>query len=442
MCRESTAREKQNYRGDKMIGELKRNVSIIGVGCTPFGDVLKTPEIKGMTMRELYSWACLEAMEDAGIEAKDIDAFFIGQCMGETLCHQFAPYSAVAEWIGMRNKPGFHHESACSTTNAGLTLAALSVASGRYDIVLSGGVEITNSRPKEGMPACYREAMSPGELWYKTNYGADQAYWYPTGLAVGAFGDVPTMAYAKKYGLSLEQMEDALNAAAINNRRNAVRNPLATISTKEFKDEAREHGFDDVMEYMKSKYNPYSTYPLRVFNCATPVDGASALIVCPSEMAKKFTDTPIDVIGFGTAVGVLYRETEAYWQMDKAAFEQAYKMAKIDPKNIDYMHCHDCMVNSHFMVSEEAGYFPKGEAWKAIIEGRTAFDGDKPISTTGGRTSLGHAWAASAGAEITEAVRQMRGECDKRQIKPEPELCVVHNWGHGPHCNISVLRRR
>ncbi len=59
------------------IGELKRSVSIIGVGCTPFGNVLQTPQIKDLTERELFAWASLEAMEDAGLEAKDIDTFYI-----------------------------------------------------------------------------------------------------------------------------------------------------------------------------------------------------------------------------------------------------------------------------------------------------------------------------------------------------------------------------
>ncbi len=423
------------------IGELKRGVSIIGVGCTPFGNVLETPEIKDMTERELFAWAALEAMEDAGVEARDIDAFYIAHCMDETLSHQYAAYAMVADWIGMRNKPGFHHETACSSTNAGLRHAVITVASGLHDIVLSGGIEITNSRPMEGKPAHMREALSPAELWYRTNYGADQAYWYPGGLSVASICDFCCMAYAKKYGLTLEQIEETLTAAAISNRRNGVRNPLATMAKTEFAEEAKEHGFDDLKEYMKSKYNPRLGTIMRAFHAAIPVDGASALIVCPTDMAKSFTDSPIDVIGFGSSVAIPYHEVEAMWEVEKEAFAQAYKMAKLNPyRDIDYMHVHDCMVNTHFTVTETGGYFRPGEAWGAIIEGRTAFDGEKPISTTGGRTSMGHAWSASAGAEITEAVRQMREQCGDRQIKPTPEVSVIHNLGHGLHCNVSVLR--
>lgn len=425
----------------KRLGNLPRSVSIIGVGCTPFGNVLETPELKGMTERELFAWAALEAMEDAGIEASEMDAFYIAHCMPETLSHQFSSFAMVADWIGMRNKPGFHHETACSSTNTGLRHAVMDVATGVYDIILSGGVETTNSHPKEGMPAHIREPLTPAELWYRTNYGADQAYWYPGGLAVASLCDMALMAYCKKYHVSLEEIDTALSAASISNRRNGVRNPLATMATKELAEEAKEHGFDDVMEYMKSNYNPKVGTIMRAFHAATVVDGASALIVCPTEIAQRFNDHPIEVIGVGSAVTIPYHETGVVWEVEAEAFRQAYEMSGINPyKDIDYMHVHDCMVNTHITSTEAGGYFRPGEAWKAIIEGRTAFDGDKPISTTGGRTWMGHAWSASAGAEIAEAVRQMRGLCGARQIRPLPEVSVVENIGHGIHVNVSVLR--
>ena len=419
-------------------GELREAVSIIGVGCTPFGSVLSTPEIKDMTERELFAWAALEAMEDAGIQAKDIDAFYFAQAMDETLSHTFAGAAAVSDWIGMRRKPGFHHETACASTNTGLRHAVVDVASGVHRIVLSGGVEISTSWPREGKPAHMREAIvnetiAKERLWYLTNYGADQAYFYPSGMAFSALGDVRAMAYGKKYGLTWEQLEDALNAASINNRRNGMRNPLATLYKQEFADEAKEHGFSDVKEYMKSKFNPRIGAIVRVHNLATTADGASALIVCPTEIARSFTDHPIDVIGFGSSQSLTYHEVET-------SCELAYKMAKINYKDIDYLHVHDCQTCGQFVGAETAGYFRPGEAWRAIIEGRTAFDGDKPLSTSGGRTTMGHAWAASAGAEITEGVRQMRGLCGARQIKPIPEVSVIYNVGHGTHTNVCVLR--
>lgn len=419
------------------IGELSRSVSIIGTGVTPFGYVNQTPEIKDMTERELFAWASIEAMENAGLESKDIEAFFIAHVFDETLSHTIGDYGVMADWIGMRNKPGFHHEAACASTNVGLRHAVTMVASGVHDIVLSGGVEISSCRPMDGKPAHIREAMNQGELWYKIDYGADQAYWYPTGKSGGV--DEFCVSYAKKYGLTLQQMHDTMAHAAINNRYNGVRNPLATFAKKEFKDEAKERGFDDPMDYMKSKYNAKIGLVYRPFFGAITADGASALIVCPTEMAKKITDDYVEVIGFGSAAACGYHNMD---DVTGAAFEQAYKMAGIkDPYHeVDYMHVHDCNICMQFVDSEIGGYFKPGEAWSAIQEGRTRFDGDKPLSTSGGRNSMGHAFAASGGAEIAEAVNQMLGKCGARQVKKQPEISVVHNFGHGINANVTVLR--
>jgi acetyl-CoA C-acetyltransferase len=220
-------------------------------------------------------------------------------------------------------------------------------------------------------------------------------------------------------------------------------NPLSTTYCRSFEEDGKERGFDNVMDYMKSQFSPKVGTIMRALHGATPVDGASALIVCPTEMARQFSDHPIEVIGFGSSVGIPYHEVGEYVEFDSEAFNQAYKMANIDPyRDVDYMHVHDCVPYTHFMATEAGGYFRPGEAWQAILDGRTRFDGDKPISTTGGRSTMGHAWAASGGAEIAEAVRQMRGLCGLRQIKPFPEVCVVHNNGMGMHTNVVVLRNQ
>jgi acetyl-CoA C-acetyltransferase len=304
------------------------------------------------------------------------------------------------------------------------------------DIVLSGGVEITSSRPMEGKPAHMREPVSMGEVWYRANYGADQAYWYQMGMGEGV--GVKVVQYASDYGLTIKDMDETLAHAAINNRRAAVRNPRALFATKEFADEAKENGFNDTMEYMKSKYNPLVGTALRPNYAGYTADGASALIVCPTEMAKKFTDKYVEVIGIGLSTASGYHDNRI---IAKEAFAQAYEMAKIDPsKDVDYMHVHDCPIQTHIIDTEIGGYFKPGESWHAIQEGRTAFDGDRPLGTSGGRTSMGHAFSASAGAEIAEAVWQMRGANGDRQIKPAPEVSVVENVGHGMTTCVTVLR--
>lgn len=426
------------------VGELNEGVSIIGVGATPFGDVMSTPVMQGMTERELVSWAAIEAMEDAGIESKDIDAFYLGMVLDETLSRTLGGSGAFSDWLGMRNKPGFHHEIACATSLAGLRHAVLSVASGIHRIVITANVETTLSRPCENMPAHIRERLPEGELFEKAFYTADAAYWHPSGSSLGMLFDSNAISYGKKYGLTLEQLDDVMIECAINNRHNALMNPLATMVSKEYSEEAKERGFDDPRKYLKSRFNPRFGSVARMAFASIPVDGASAVIVCPTKLAKKLVSQPIEVIGLGSTAESFIHESNASPQnFDQEAFRQAYQMARInDPyREIQYTSIHDCTICHQFISSEGAGYFRPGEAYQAILDGRTRIDGDKPMNSSGGRTAVGHAFAASGGAEIAETVRQMRGECGKRQVKNIPETSVVHTLGGGAHTCVTVLRK-
>ena len=429
-----------------MPSELRGGVSIVGVGCTPFGDLLETPEFKGMTERELVSWAALEAMEDAGLTAKDIDAFYIGQTMDEQVSGCINPAPVIADWIGLRNKPGLHHEAACATGGMGLWLACQAVASGMYRVVLSVGVEVLRSKVIDGKPlhlrepAHIREPLSIKER-NKITIFRDRAY-MDRMLGVGGT-DSHLMTYGKKYGLKLSELEDASIATAITAKRNAVKNPLATLSTTDIDDEAREHGYGDATAYMKSEFNPRLGAVTRGSDFYMHADGASAIIVCPSEMAKSITDHAVSVRGLGVATSIGYHCQGLDWEPDAVAFAKAFEMAGVDAsKDVDYMYIHDAQVCHQFMGAETAGYIPRGEGWKAVIEGRTGVAGDRPINTSGGRTAMGHAYAASVGAELAEAVWQMRGVCGDRQVNPAPAVSVVHGLGGNVTTFVGVLEAR
>jgi len=424
----------------------RRGVSIIGAAYTPFGNVLETPAIKGMTYRELLSWSVLEALESAGITPKDVDSLMVAHYQTETVKTQ-SIHAVAAEWLGMKSKPSVKYETACASGASGLRLAGSLIASGIDDIVVVVGVEILNSVIDEDLPNYRKQpaARVPIDPEAQVDFvfnGFDQAYFQP--IAVEVMGGVhcfPILAYARKYGLSAEQVDDAQNAAAISLRRNAARNPRAYLQ-KEYQDIAKEAGFSDVMQYMKSPNNPYISWPIRSCHLGCAADGSAALVLCASENAKKYTKKPVELAGVGVAAGLPYHTDPLNLVQEQSAFNQAYTMADLKPQEIEYLGLHDCSIQQHMTISEEAGYFGPGEAWRAILEGRTAFDGNKPINTHGGCPSMGNAYDASGIAEIVEAVLQMRGECDQRQLDPAPRCSVQAAHAAGPTFGVTVLRRR
>lgn len=422
-------------------GSMKDKASIIGVGCTKFGSILETPELKDLTFHEMAAMAAKEAMDDAGVTAADVDGFIIGNMLSHST-HLYSHNTQMCDWLGLELKPSITLETACSTTNSALGTAAMMVASGKMDCVLAMAGEILSSEALDNQ--FNRKPLGVADLWYYTDFGVDQLYAYHHSYDVAtAYGAFPIISYMKKYKIPFEKMDEAMRELHRTLRLHGSMNPKAFV-TQTLEDEAKGAGMS-VEEFWKSKKNPLLSWPCRVKSLLNTVDGASAMIVCNAKVAEKLSKkAAIDVSGFhwSTASYPWFNEDMTEYPIDREAFKHAYKMAGIDGSKLDYMSCHDCMQIHDITVAENAGYVPKGTAWKAAIEGKFRYDGEKPMHTDGGRHAKGHAFTASAGSDIFEAVKQLRGEAGKRQIKKPVKWAAVHNHGYGLHTAVSVLHRR
>lgn len=189
-----------------MANKLKERVVIAGVGCTRFGDLLETPEIRGLSLQELAATAAREALEDAGIAASDVDAVFVGNAMVHS-SQLPATYSQLSKWLGGQFKAGIHFEAQCSTTNVGAAMAAMAIASGAYDTVLVVGVETTRTKV-EGMSPWERESISHQTTWMWTDMAVDQAYQVPQGYDIfSTYNGLVALGYCRKYGISIEDFD-------------------------------------------------------------------------------------------------------------------------------------------------------------------------------------------------------------------------------------------
>ena len=423
-----------------------RSVSIIGVGCTPFMYTMDNPETEGLTEGELFGYAAYKAMEDAGVTPKDVDYFYHGQASPFNGSNYITPNMQVSEWFGMRGKGSIHHSEACCTGYLGLELAVNAVASGKYNVVLSGCVEfgdaIADVRVDDPCrPAHFRKKFDDNLFQESLKWIYDRAYTRAMMCGPNIHQDDGAAWYRAEYGLTEEEMDDTLIHMAMNSRRGAVLNPLS-LTKKSFEEEAKEQGFDDVMEYMKSFYNPKLSGYLRASGLEKKCDGAAALIVCPTEMASQFTNKkPIEVLGIGNATREANQPHVELFGTIEAA-RQVYELTGVKPEEIDLLMANDFFITSQLIAAEGTGYLPKGEGWKYFIDGRTAFDGDKPINTNGGRCSFGHAHAASGMADIYEAVMQMRGECGARQIKKIPKTSYIRGFGGAQNLTGIILRTK
>ena len=124
---------------------------------------------------------------------------------------------------------------------------------------------------------------------------------------------------------------------------------------------------------MKSLNSPVVASPLKLYDCCPFSDGASAVILCNEEFAKKSGRPYIEIIRYGrgaSPASVQSRKDITTIPSPIDAVQQAYKMANISPQDIDFAEVHDCFSIAELIDIEDLGFFPKGEGAKAVRESR------------------------------------------------------------------------
>jgi acetyl-CoA C-acetyltransferase len=190
--------------------------------------------------------------------------------------------------------------------------------------------------------------------------------------------------------------------------------------------------------------NPVIAWPMRLFDCSPISDGAAALLLVAAELATSFTDEPLYVIGSGQASDVALHDRAKLTTLRAArlAGQQAYDMAGVTPADIQVAEVHDCFTIAEIIATEDLGFFPPGEGWRAAEEGQTARTGPRPVNTSGGLKSKGHPVGASGAGQVIEIWKQLRGKAGERQV-PGANLGLTHNvGGTGQTCVVHIFERR
>ena len=420
------------------LGRNMRSVSIVGVGCTPFTNFEDDPKTQGIGEGEAFGYAALEAMEDCGLSPRDIDYFFHGAANPFMIGAALTPNMQVADWIGMRGKASVHHSEACCTGYVAIEEAVNLVASGAYDTVLTGAVDLAATLPVDDAPAHMRKDFPLEVMLPSIGFVYDRAYGRPLDSAFGISFDNWINKYVLDYDLTDEQIDDALIALAKDLRRAAVANPLAFYD-KTYDEVAAEAGAESADAFLRSMANPKVTQYLRVSGFETKCDGAAAAILMPTEKARALGLPAVEVLGTGAAAyegATLLNE----YMGTRDATRQVYELTGVSPDEVDLMYVNDFFMGGDICAPEEAGYVPRGEAWTYALEGRLAYDGDRPVNPNGGRCNFGHAHGASGLADVYDAVRQMRGVAGATQVRRVPRTTFLRGFGGGQNVRCQILR--
>ena len=383
-----------------------RKVSIIGMGTTNFGI------LEGMTIKEMAALACNRAIVDAGVERKDIQAFYLGNYIGGILVGQETLAPVVACELGLSKTTACTKvEGACCSAGIALRQGYLLIASGVYDFVLVGGVEKMSS----ASTAKNTEALAAGMDKDMEGY---------TGLTFPGYFALVANRHMYQYGTTIEQ----IGMVSVKNRQNAVKNPRARFR--------KETTLDEVLN------SRLVTDPLKLFDCCPISDGAAAAVLCPTDIAGNFTANPIEILGTGHGLGqsTSYAMEGPSCTATVFAAKEAFEMAGITPPDVDVAEIHDCFTIAEIVDSEDIGFFERGKGGPAVEEGLTQVDGRIPINTSGGLLSKGHPVGATGLGQVYEVRRQLRQE-HENQVK-NAEIGLAMNLGaSGLVSTVTILKR-
>ncbi len=378
---------------------IKDKVAIIGTGCSKFG------ENWSQGTGDMLIDAVYEALEDANVELKDIQAGWVGTILGG---YSGSVLTEPLQWNGA---PVTRVENNCASPIDAFRCACFGVASGMYDIVLVAGVEKCKD-------------TGTGALTFP--YGFHPVYGYVQ--APSAYG-MAAQSYFQKYGISSEEGKRTLAKIAVKNHHNGTFSPKAHFQ--------REITIEQVLNA------PIIGSPLGLFDCCPTTDGAAAAIICRADLAKSFRDDYVLVKALGLSVGHrdLYSgKTKSaeefdytFWEETEIAAGQVYSQLGIkNPRQeISVASVHDCFTISELIIYESLGFSPRGKAKEDVDEGFFTLEGELPVNTDGGLKSFGHPVGASGLRMISEIYKQMQGKAGPRQVK-NPQLGLAHCQGGNP----------
>lgn len=382
---------------------MKQNAWIAGVGMTNF------TKHADRTLKSLSIEAINEALTDAGVEAKQLEAAYMATAAtAVTVGQVMVPGQAALREMGIGRIPVINVENACASAATSFQQACTMVSHGVYDIVLAVGFEKLYCEDKSKTFSVFTGAVdfeSFSEVT-ETIYGRIKA----AGINVDDEGA----------GNTRSLFMDIYAAMAVEHMRDygSTREDFAAVSAK-----TSFHGslnpraqYKDVLTKEDVLATREISYPLTLGMCSPIGDGAAAAVIVSEKMAKQ--------LGGSRTIKVRASVLKSGWDYEdgqpgvtETVAKETYDLASIGPDELDVVELHDASAPAELMYYETLGLCPKGEGASFIRDGHSKLGGKMPVNPSGGLLRKGHPVGATGLAQVHELVTQLRGEAGQRQVE-------------------------
>jgi acetyl-CoA acetyltransferase len=168
--------------------------------------------------------------------------------------------------------------------------------------------------------------------------------------------------------------------------------------------------------------------PLHLFDCVMPCAGAEAFLVLSADKAKQLRLRHCRLLGAIERHNAFPSDPiqmRAGWALDR---EELYRQAAAKPGDVDFVQTYDDYPVISFLQLEDLGFCGKGEAPQFVRTHSFTHDGSFPLNTSGGQLSVGQAGAAGGFLGMVEAIRQLTGGGEARQVK-DATIGLVSGFG-------------
>jgi len=383
---------------------LGHRAAIVGAGHTRFGVLSDGP-------RRL-----LRSALDAAFASVDrgLDRSQVGETYLATLGFggwQIGNAAAVlAEEAGIVGVPATRVENACASGGFALRAAVRALESGAVDLALVVGLEKMTD-------------VASARRRYWLGVSGDTEWERSAGLTFAGVYGLLAARYLSEHHVGPE----ALAEVAVKNHANGALNPNAHFQKAVTREAVL--GAARVAD------------PLGLYDCCPVSDGAAAVVLARSDIARRFTDTPvyIDGIGAGTDhLAVQERSDLTRFAATRRAADEAFRSAGVDRSDFGFLEVHDCFTIAELLALEDLGFARPGEAARLTLEGATARTGRLPVNPDGGLKAKGHPIGATGVSQAYEVFVQLRRAAGARQV-PAAERALTHNvGGAGATATVTV----
>jgi acetyl-CoA acetyltransferase len=360
------------------------SIAVVGVAESDLGQV--APDTSPL---DLMAQGTFRALEDCGLKLADVDGVF---CAATQV--RMGPM-ALSEYLGIKPKVFDGTQIGGSSFMCHVAHAQAAIEHGLCEVALIAYGSTQRS--------VSRAAASPREINpYESPY---RPFMPPSAYAMAA------SRHMHLYGTTREQLAEVAVAA----RKWALLNPKAW--------EKEPLTIEQVLNARMV------SYPFTVRDCCLVLDGGGAMILTSAARAKSLRKKPVYVLGTGEALSHASISCMPDLTVTAAAASgpKAFAMAELKPADVDMVSLYDAFTITPIFFLEDLGFCPKGEGGRFVSNGAIAPGGTLPVNTSGGGLSYCHPGMYGLLVMI-EAVRQVRGECDKRQVK-DCEVALAHGNG-------------